>query len=256
MYVQQISIPFPKKPDEEFFRTVDLLMNFYRGSGQSLGRIHIEYLEKNSIVALHHAHERNSFSSKYNSFYVNRELERLKNNYAITPVFSVAGKASPGKNYVCKCVSRDFMILTTNYISIGSPVICGSCTNSVPLYKLPVYDDYGYMPILSWESNYQSCDRLQMNCEVGERFGLNQLELIDSQLSKQGREICARLEVLTETPVYYYLHNYTKRRGTPESILCPGCGKKWHLKNLLCEEYNFMCKHCRIVSIESPYSRS
>ncbi len=66
------------------------------------------------------------------------------------------------------------------------------------------------MPILSWETNYISCDSLQMNCEVGERWALNQMQEITSQLSKQGLEICRKIEELTSIPTYYYLHNYKK----------------------------------------------
>jgi predicted nucleic acid-binding Zn ribbon protein len=254
MYIHEITIPLNIKPDDDFYHYKELLMSFYRGSGQSLGRIHLEYFSGNTLIALHYAHERNAFARKYNNFYVNRELKNLYDNYDVKPQFRVAGKSFPEYKGACACKSHSFLILYTDFISINSPVQCGDCGFSVPLYKLPVYYDHGYMPILSWESNYQSCDRLQMNCEVGERWAMNQMEFLDSQLTRQGREICSRLEELTGVPVYYYLHNYTRRRGDTKSIPCPGCNKKWHLKERLLDSYDFKCSSCRLISQQSPYA--
>jgi predicted nucleic acid-binding Zn ribbon protein len=41
-----------------------------------------------------------------------------------------------------------------------------------------------------------------MNCEVGERWALNQMQKIDSQLSQQGIKICTKIEKLTGVPTY------------------------------------------------------
>ena len=110
------------------------------------------------------------------------------------------------------------------------------------------------MPILSWETNYISCDRLQMNCEVGERWALNQMQEITSQLSKQGLGICRKVEELTSTPTYYYLHNYKKFKGDQLKRHCPKCNKKWNLETQLHNHYDFKCDKCKIVSTISPNS--
>src|SRR5207237_2311956 len=132
-----------------------------------------------------------------------------------------------------KCLKLKFNCVITHYVTIESPLACGSCFRSVPLYRLPKYDDHDYMQILSWETNYISCDSLQMNCEVGERWALNQMQEVKSQLSRQGLKICQRIEELTDVPTYYYLHNYRKEKSNPLSRPCPVCGDKWNLKEPL-----------------------
>lgn len=157
-------------------------------------------------------------------------------------------------NGCCTCEKSDFFILMTNYVSIDSPITCGSCNQSVPLYRLPQYYDFGYMPILSWETNYQSCDRLQMNCEVGERWSLNQMQEINSQLSKQGIEICKKIQELTKIKTFYFLYNYKKYKADQSDRPCPGCGKKWNLKTPNDYFYDFKCNNCNIISTFSPNS--
>ena len=91
-----------------------------------------------------------------------------------------------------------------------------------------------------------------MNCEVGERWALNQMQEVKSQLSRQGLKICQRIEELTDVPTYYYLHNYRKEKSNPLSRPCPVCGDKWNLKEPLNNFYEFKCDRCRILSVVSP----
>jgi predicted nucleic acid-binding Zn ribbon protein len=94
-----------------------------------------------------------------------------------------------------------------------------------------------------------------MNCAVGERWALNQMQEINSPLSKQGRAICSKIEALTSIPTYYYLDNYNKFKNDRLSRPCPGCNKKWGLKTALRNRYDFKCDKCRIVSDLSPLAR-
>jgi predicted nucleic acid-binding Zn ribbon protein len=93
-----------------------------------------------------------------------------------------------------------------------------------------------------------------MNCEVGERWALNQMQEINSQLSKQGLEICKKIEKLTLIPTYYYLYNYKKFKGDQLTRPCPSCGKEWDLNTQLHNHYDFKCDKCRIISTISPNS--
>ena len=113
------------------------------------------------------------------------------------------------------------------------------------------YDDHGYMPILSWETNYISCDSLQMNCEVGERWALNQMQNVKSALTKQGLRICQKIESITDTPTYYYLYNYRKYKDVALSMVCPNCKSNWRLKDRLHDLYDFKCDDCRLLSTVS-----
>ncbi|AEV98182.1 DNA-binding protein [Niastella koreensis] len=249
MYIQEISIEIKTTANKNVLvDEFQLLMSFYRGSGQTQGKIESQYIAENKIVSLPYTLEKNSLARKYNNFYVNNQIQKLEELCKSTLQFRTVGKYSNSYKTPCTCKKSDFFILTTNYVSIDSPLTCGTCNKSVPLYRLPVYYDYGYMPILSWETNYISCDSLQMNCEVGERWALNQMQDLKSPLSKQGFKICKKIGELTSIPTYYFLYNYTKFKGDNLSRSCPGCNKKWGLKKRLHDRYDFKCDRCKIVS--------
>jgi predicted nucleic acid-binding Zn ribbon protein len=253
LYIQEISIDIKSKVSKnKLIDEFQMLMSFYRGGGQTQGRIESQYITGNKIVCLPYTLEKNSLATKYNNFYVNKQTKKVEDLCGSSLLFRTAGKFSNSYKTPCTCKKSAFFILITNYTSIASPLTCGTCNKSFPLYRLPVYYDYGYMPILSWETNYISCDSLQMNCEVGERWALKQMQEMESPLSKQGLEICKRIEELTSIPTYYYLHNYSKLKGDQSLIPCPGCNKKWSLREALHNSYDFKCDRCKIVSTISP----
>ncbi|OJU75141.1 MAG: DNA-binding protein [Bacteroidetes bacterium 47-18] len=249
MYIQEISIDIKTNLSKnELFEAFELLMSYYRGNGQTQGKIESLYIENNKIVTLPFTLKKNALDKKHNNQYVHKQIAKIEQLGGSKIKFKTVGKTNVDYKQPCTCKKPDFYILITNYVTIDSPLTCGTCNDTVPLYKLPEYYDYGYMPILSWETNYQSCDRLNMNCEVGERWALNQMENIQSQLSKQGRKICKRIEVLTGVPTFYYLHNYRRYKGDNKKRPCPSCNKKWNLKTPLHDFYDFKCDACRIVS--------
>lgn len=229
MYIQEITIEINSNVNkEEIVEEFNLLISFYRGNGQTQGKIESQYIENEKIVCLPFTLEQNSLSKKFNNYYVIKQSEKIEKLCKSKLKFKIIGKTSNSYKGPCNCKKSDFYILITNYVTIESPLTCGNCNKSVPLYHLPQYYDYGYMPILSWASNYISCDTLQMNCEVGEHWALNQMQNLKSQLSKQGAQICKKIEELTLTPTYYYLYNYKKFKGNQTTRPCPSCGKKWY----------------------------
>ena len=253
MYIQKISMEINTGIDrDELVYEFDLLMNFYRGSGQTQGKIQCQYINENKIVCLPYTLEKDSLSEKYNNFYVNSQIKKIEALCNSLILFKTVGKSRESYESPCMCKVPEFYILITNYVSISSPLTCGSCNKSVPLYRLPHYYDHGYMPILSWETNYISCDSLQMNCEIGERWSLNQIQNVKSQLSKQGLKICKRIEELTNISTYYYLHNYKRVKGDESLKPCPVCDKKWYLKKQIHDFYDFKCDNCKIISTKSP----
>ena len=248
MYIQEISIDIKTTANKStLVEEFQLLMSFYRGSGQTQGKIESQYIAQNKIVCLPYTLEKNSLARKFNNFYVNKQTQKLEELCNSKLQFRTVGKSYNSYKTPCICKKSDFFILF-GYTSIDSPLNCGTCGKPVPLYRLPVYYDYGYMPILSWETNYISCDSLQMNCEVGERWALNQMQDLKSQLSRQGLKICKKIEELTSIPTYYYLFNYNKFKGDNLSRPCPNCNKKWGLKKQLHSYFDFKCDRCKIVS--------
>ena len=256
MYIQEISIDINSTVDKDgIVDEFGMLINYYRGSGQTQGsNMGTQYINKNKIVCLSLTLEQKSLDIKYNNFYVDRQIKKLEEICASKIQFRTVGKDYDSYKSVCRCKTSSFYILITNYLTIYSPITCGTCNNYVPLYRLPKYYDYGYIPILSWETNYKSCDSLQMNCEVGERWAINQMQEIDSQLTKQGIAICDKIKDLTNIPTYYYLYNYRKHKGNQLTRTCPSCNNKWDLKQQLHEFYDFKCDKCRLVSTISPRS--
>lgn len=249
MYIQEISIEINSNTDkDELTDAFNLLMSFYRSNGQTQGKIESQYIDRNKLVSLPFTLEKNALDKGINNFYVNGQSEKLEGLCNSKLTYKTIGKTYESYETPCICKKPEYYILTTNYVSIESPLTCGTCFKSVPLYRLPVYYDHGYMPILRWETNYVSCDSLQMSCEVGERWALNQMQEINSQLSKQGLEICRNIEEQTLIPTYYSLYNYKKYKGNQLARPCPSCHEKWGLETPINNQYNFKCDKCRIIS--------
>lgn len=249
MFVQEVAIDIKTEANkDELVEEFNLLVSYFHSNGQTQGKIESQFIDQNRIVCFPFSHEKNSLSSEFHNFYVNRQIEKLENICGSKLQIRTVGKTFESYQGACKCEKPELYILITNYITIQSPITCGTCNQALPLYKLPKYSDHGYRPILSWESNYQSCDTLQMNCEVGERWALNQMQEFNSQLSKQGLEICKKVEELTGVPTYYYLFNYRKIKGDELTKPCPKCGKQWNLKEPLHGFYDFKCDTCKLVS--------
>lgn len=252
MYVQEITIHIQSADDiEAMEEEFGLLLAHYRQNGQTQGKFESQFLNGTKIVCYPFTHEKDSLSQVYNNFYVNRQSKKIEELCEAQLQFSTVGKAYESYTGACSCDKPSFYILITNYLTIQSPITCGDCNCAVPLYKLPSYYDHGYGPILSWESNYNSCDTLQMNSEIGEQWALNQMQKFNSPLSKQGIDICRRIEKLTQTPTYYYLFHYRKTKMKENSTSCPSCGGKWQLSNQLHRFYDFQCPKCRLLSTVS-----
>lgn len=190
-----------------------------------------------------------SLSHEYNNLYVNEALIVLKQNQIEINAIAILGEEYDAQP-ACRCLSPKYYLLYTSYASTReSPLICCDCFKPVPLYRISKTYDDGYGDILGWRSNYQACDRLQMNCTVGDRFGVNQLTNPDSPLSEQGREICREMERLISVPVYYHLLNPSAiGKKVDPNRLCPVCANEWRLTDILGEKFYFRCDNCRLIS--------
>lgn len=139
-------------------------MNFYRANGQKQGSIESQYITNNTVIALPTTLEKDSLDSRYNNIYVNAQIQKLEKLCNSKIQFKLIGVNYKDHNTACTCNKSEFYILMTNYTTIESPITCGTCNGSVPLYRLPKYSDNDYTTILSWETDYICCDQLQMNC--------------------------------------------------------------------------------------------
>ena len=196
MYIQEISFQIATNFDldsvEAEFHT---LIVSYRNNGQiqdsSINHIFIN--GENKVICTAITIAKDALNKKFNSEAISSNIKKIEQLFNTKLEYQLIGEALVNKEEQCKCKKSEFYILYTNFLAIGSPIMCGTCFNDVPLYKLPKYDAYGYTPILSWESNYKSCDTLQINCSVGEVWAMKQMWQHNSPLSKQGIDICKKL---------------------------------------------------------------
>ncbi|MBE0544763.1 MAG: DUF2310 family Zn-ribbon-containing protein [Verrucomicrobia bacterium] len=174
------------------------------------------------------------------------------------PARSVIGEADETPP-ACSCRSRSSLHLFTHMFDDSSPLACGACGRPVPFYRLSALDIRTREFLLSWQSDYQACDRLFISSGFGEMWAYRQMSRLDSGLSKDGRELCAQVEAKLHIPVFYYLHKYWGRSQAIEcKRLCPGCSKPWLLTKPQ-EFFDFRCEACRLLSskaVDFPTKRN
>ena len=251
MYTAELRFKINREHEaEERDAAVDFLLGSLRQNGQVLGREFPYAHVGKSVRAFVMLPEASSLVESHHNKYVQKALSALTEVGLDRPHVTLldADSAEPEKKTI-----HEF-ILYTNYLALESPLRSGATFSPVPLYSIPpTYDNCEYYDILCWQSDYQACDTLQMNCVTGERFALRQMSDVHSSLSERGRMICDHITELTSLPTYYYLHRYKLRTQWRKEIQrrCPNCGgtwlldQSWHL-------FDFKCDACRLLSVVSP----
>ena len=255
MYLAQISFNSRKQFEREVVE--DIIYSFLaslRMNGQILGEEISIIANSNGYIAYEKLPLVNSLDAINANKYVISDIEKL-NEVGIDFSVNLIGEqleSSP----VCECINWDSLILFTNYLSIESPLRCGKCFGFVPLYLIPHTYDEDYHDIISWQTDYKACDRLQMGCATGERFGTREITKVNSSLTRRGLEICDRITTLLKIPTYYYLYRYNDRsRIFEEKRKCPSCNGEWMLDEPLHGLFDFKCDKCHLLSNISWSSR-
>lgn len=189
-----------------------------------------------------------ALDERYNNVYMAETLAKVKEIFKISSEL-VGENLDPDEP--CRCEEKpEWYMLYSDFANHESPVFCGRCGKSVPLYKLPhIFGEDEHHQVISWNRSYREVDSLFMQC-LSDRFTYRQLNDVNSQLSKTGREICSEFEKATGVPFYYYVYHYvglSGKRKTPET--CPVCGGEWKLNG----EKTFIdykCDRCRLVADE------
>ena len=207
----------------------------------------VEVKEKQIIVYVL-AYEESSLELKNRNTYVKNAFDRLKELSVDEIIITSLGKY-PLSLEPCNCKKTTSYVLFTHFLSIESPLSCGDCFASMPLYKIPHLEGGEYLDILSWQSNYKSCDSLQMGCRVGEKFATKQMSKLNSSLTKQGLKLCKKIYKKTSVPTYYYLYRPSCKSSSKElKRKCSSCSGKWLLKNPWHNIFNFKCDNCFLLS--------
>ena len=191
--------------------------------------------------------EDDALDEKYNNIYISKYFAQVKDLFEIS--LEIIGE---NLNYdqSCACQKSSWYMLYTDYAESDSPVVCGDCGKTVPLYKLPhLFNENEHHGVLGWKEAYSEIDGLWLYC-LSDRFTYRQLNKLDSQLSKIGLDICKELEKATNIPTYYYLFHSNGLSGKIKTpAVCPSCGANWKLTG----EKTFIgykCDKCRLVADE------
>lgn len=216
-------------------------------NGQICGKEWPIFAEGGRCVALVLAPELGSLASSIYGEYVRKVVHECELAGMKIICLPIAEDCTSAKT--CTCHTSSGYVLFTTYLSLESPIRCFDCFLPVPLYRFPVMPSGEYYELICWQSDYQSCDRLQINCTTLERATTRQLSNRQSSLSQQGIEICRTLEKLSGKPVYYYLYCGNARSIKSEKErCCPSCGQSWRLETPLHSIFHFQCEPCRLIS--------
>lgn len=248
MYLQRLEFSFS---DEQLLeKVVDLSHGFLavlRMNGQVCGSEWATYAQKGLCVANALAPEQESLDPRFHGEYVKKKIREAEALGISITSASVARDCDSAE--ICSCSNPSAYVLFTTFLSLESPVRCLDCFLPVPLYRLPVMPSGEYYEVICWQSDYQSCDRLQMNCTVLERATTRQLSDPRSSLSKAGRESCSILAGLAGKPFYYYLYRgYGRSVGSEKKRCCPSCGQPWYLETRLHSLFHYKCDQCGLLS--------
>ena len=182
MFVVEVKFPIKVLENDEV--QSDLVYSFYgswRMNGQVLGQTFPMAKTDIDISIFVNVPSVDALSKKYDNKYVQEDYKKLEVVGLGAPSIMIVGK-EPECIELCSCERTSF-ILYANYLSVESALRCGGCFGIVPLYEIAKTKDHEYHDVISWQSDYKSCDSLQMNCQVGEEWATKQLSTVDSELS-------------------------------------------------------------------------
>jgi predicted nucleic acid-binding Zn ribbon protein len=232
--------------DDKASHLLNFLLGVYRMNGQIVGR---EWgIARDSamyrIAVL--CPEETSLDDRWDNKYTRSAKDEIRAAGLVAHLPRVIGYDIDGAA-PCACAAPTAYILTTNYLSLESPLRCGDCFDQAPLYRLPKTYDDEYSDIIGWQSNYQACDTLFMNSVVLERATHREMSRIESALSQEGHQICRQIEQLTGIPTYYRVQtHYGRSLRSERKRCCPLCGEQWLLEEAW-HRFDFKCVTCRLV---------
>lgn len=247
MYLHRLEFSLGNLPRGDLVDLVDTYLGTLRMNGQVCGREWPLFIENRRFVAIVSTPEQCSLDEQYNSTYTKKWLsEADKAGISIT---SYAFAEDIESAQCCTCNNSSSYVLFTTYLTLEPPIRCLDCFGPVPLYRFPALPSGEFYEVISWQSDYQSCDSLQMNCEVLEKSATRQLSHIHSQLTNKGRSICQTLAERSGKHFYYYLYRgHGKSLSSEQKRPCPSCGDVWYSKEKLHSRFHFKCDRCRLLS--------
>lgn len=228
--------------EEEFLYSLQNYMSSLILNGQILEEYQNLVKYKDHFKCRFVIPERKALNSFSNNNYDEKFRKKLT-EFLVEEIKCIEIGINADVDRACECEKSEYYILSGDNDYAVSPILCGNCNKSIPLYKLPkTYENSDYYDILNWQKTYKAYDSLFMN-SYSERHAYKMINSIDSKMVKEGRRICAFIQEVTKIPVYYFLFKYYKKN----SNTCPGCGEYWvfHQKDGI---YSHVCHTCKLIS--------
>jgi predicted nucleic acid-binding Zn ribbon protein len=227
--------------------TFGYVLHAWRMNGQLLGREYPVLQEDQGFSTIALSPELDSLNLRFNGSGVEKAMSRAEDE-GFSVAWQVLGQdAESGPT--CSCDAKRAYILFTTYVSLESPIRCLECFRPVAIYHFGAMRNGEFCELISWQSNYQACDRLQMNCRVLEREAILEMSAFDSSLTKDGLAHCETLSTSSGYPFYYYIYRWQGTDLNSErERRCPSCGGEWRLDSRLHSHFDFKCDRCRLLS--------
>lgn len=250
MYVNRVSVT-GTKPDkcsrESGADLLEAMLAAYRMNGQICGREWPILAEGEIVSAIVLSPEEQSFDARFNGKYVTAAMAHCEAE-GLLMTLEVLGEDAESLPS-CQCHRPSAYVLFTSYTALESPIRCMDCFGPKALYHMEIMASGEFNELVTWQSDYQSCDQLQMNCSVLEHEATRELSNIDSSLNKIGLAHCKTLATTSNRPFYYYLFSgESENLQTELERRCPGCGNDWRLTSRLHDLFDFRCDRCRLLS--------
>jgi predicted nucleic acid-binding Zn ribbon protein len=191
-----------------------------------------------------------SFARRHHSQWGLSALKKLIEAFGCDPQCRIIDDDVPKRFPVWRRSSSFY--LCTHAFDNASPVCCGDSGEPIPVYLLPI-PDQDRQDLYSWAGSYKELDKVWLASGALEIPAYKQIADPKSDLSVDGRDLCARIEKATEKPTFYYLTRYWGRNDGEATRPCPLCGGEWRLSDQNADmppfpKFQFKCDNCRLVS--------
>ncbi len=143
----------------------------------------------------------------------------------------------------CKCSSPSHYVLQAVPEWMGSPLMCGDCHCSVPLYRL-VSDrnDCEFDDLLRWRKIYRGYIE-QYLAGINAKYAYDMVRNSRSEFAQRGKRVSGKIEMTTGVTTFYPI--YSRHERKPER--CPQCGGYFVNEYTNAILHDRVCRNCRIV---------
>lgn len=230
-------------------RAINNYLDMLRYNGQILGREFPIAMFSGWFVARLVCPEENSLEPIFNSLQVQQALNGLTEAGLLSPKIKTIGEDLNSLESAAN-LQPSWQVLYTTFLDTCSPLRCGETLAPIPLYRTPEAISNGdRKSAIKWQEEWINCDELQMNGSALSCLALKEIGEVDSRLYYQGRNLCHRIQSITQIPTYYYLYRVAGKSLLDEQERkCPSCGGDWKLSAPLFDIFDFKCDQCQLVS--------